>query len=39
MNHLKDISNEELLAIFRLVLEHKDMLEIEKQKLVEKEEQ
>ena len=39
MNHLKDISNEELLAIYRLVLEHKDLLEIEKQKLVEEEEQ
>ena len=39
MNHLKDISNEELLAIYRLVLEHKEMLEIEKKKLVEEEQQ
>ena len=37
MNHLKDISNEELLAIYRLVLEHKELLEVEKQKLVEEE--
>ena len=37
MNHLKDISNEELLAIYRLVLEHKEFLEIEKQKLAEEE--
>ena len=37
MNHLRDISNEELLAIYRLVLEHKELLEIEKQKLVEEE--
>ena len=37
MNHLKDISNEELLAIYRLVLEHKELLEIEKQKLAEEE--
>lgn len=37
MNHLKDISNEELLAIYRLVLEHKELIEVEKQKLVEEE--
>ncbi len=35
MEHLKDITNEELIDIYRLAMEHKDMLEAEKNKLTE----
>ena len=35
MEHLKDITNEELIDIYRLAMEHKDMLEAEKSKLTE----
>ena len=34
MEHLKDITNEELIDIYRLAMEHKDMLEAEKNKLI-----
>ncbi len=35
MEHLKNITNEELIDIYRLVIEHKEMLEAEKKKLTE----